>query len=394
MQSNISNTLSQLKESGIDPLTAVMTSLDNLFRFLETEHQDIKGYLISDNFKYHYENNPHYRLICQEKGVSPVDIQTFEDLSKLPLIPVSNFKQTDSHLLLSKPLNEIEFEMKSTGTSGIPSISRRDSESISRALFGIYSMYREMFTFSRGAGLFLFPSSEEVPEMGMVKVLNMFSGMFDATRCLVKRASFKPIEAIEALQKWGNLHNRHIVGPPFLIYKLVNYLKENNIRLQLDKQTRIITLGGWKRFIGSEIPREQFNEECSEYLGIQADQIRDMYGLVEANMLAIECEHHSKHIPPWVHFSVRDVKDLSLEVPRGKRGVLAIIDPTSLSYPGFILTEDLVYLEKEYECACGRTGQKVVYISRISGAEIGCCAINLEKQMDEAETDPSCIVAR
>ena len=69
----------------------------------------------------------------------------------------------------------------------------------------------------------------------------------------------------------------------------------------------------------------------------------------------------------------------------GERGVLAILDPISMSYPTFVLTEDLVYLNKESECNCGRHGQVVNYISRVRGAEIGCCAINLEKQMDTAE---------
>lgn len=377
--------MENLKELGINPVTAVIGSTQQLFQWDEKKVNDLKGYLISQNFKHHYENNSFYRMLCEDSGVTPADIQSLDDIQKIPLIPVTSFKRPDSHLLLSTSLENIEFEMRSTGTSGIPSISRRDAETLNNCVFSIYAMYREMFAFSRGAGLFLFPSPEEMPEMGMVKVLNMLSGLFDATRCLVKRASFKPKEAIETLEKWQNIHTRHIVGPPFLIYKLVNYLKTNNIHLKLDQKTMIINLGGWKRFSGMEIPREQYNKECAEFLGIPEENIRDMYGLVESNILAIECEKQSKHVPPWVHFSLRNPKNLAEEVPQGKRGVLAIFDPTSLSYPGFIQTEDLVYLKKENTCECGRNGQKVVYLSRVAGAEIGCCAINLEKHMDAAE---------
>jgi len=377
--------MENLKELGINPVTAVIGSTQQLFQWDEEKVNELKGYLISQNFKYHYENNSFYRMLCEDSGVTPADVQSLGDIQKIPLIPVTSFKRPDSHLLLSTSLENIEFEMRSTGTSGIPSISRRDAETLNNCVFSIYAMYREMFAFSRGAGLFLFPSPEEMPEMGMVKVLNMLSGLFDATRCLVKRASFKPKEAIETLEKWQNIHTRHIIGPPFLIYKLVNYLKTNNIHLKLDQKTMIINLGGWKRFSGMEIPREQYNKECAEFLGIPEENIRDMYGLVESNILAIECEKHSKHVPPWVHFSLRNPKNLAEEVPQGKRGVLAIFDPTSLSYPGFIQTEDLVYLKKENTCECGRNGQKVVYLSRVAGAEIGCCAINLEKHMDAAE---------
>ncbi|MGG2108350.1 LuxE family acyl-protein synthetase [Lysinibacillus pakistanensis] len=377
--------MENLRELGINPVTAVIGSTQQLFQWDEEKVNELKGYLISQNFKYHYENNSFYRMLCEDSGVTPADVQSLDDIQKIPLIPVTSFKRPDSHLLLSTSLENIEFEMRSTGTSGIPSISRRDAETLNNCVFSIYAMYREMFAFSRGAGLFLFPSPEEMPEMGMVKVLNMLSGLFDATRCLVKRASFKPKEAIETLEKWQNIHTRHIIGPPFLIYKLVNYLKTNNIHLKLDQKTMIINLGGWKRFSGMEIPREQYNKECAEFLDIPEENIRDMYGLVESNILAIECEKHSKHVPPWVHFSLRNPKNLAEEVPQGKRGVLAIFDPTSLSYPGFIQTEDLVYLKKENTCECGRNGQKVVYLSRVAGAEIGCCAINLEKHMDAAE---------
>ena len=377
--------MENLEELGINPVTAVIGSTQQLFQWDEEKVNELKGYLIAQNFKHHYENNSFYRMLCEDSGVKPADIQGLNDIQKIPLIPVTSFKRPDSHLLLSTSLENIEFEMRSTGTSGIPSISRRDAETLNNCVFSIYAMYREMFAFSRGAGLFLFPSPEEMPEMGMVKVLNMLSGLFDATRCLVKRASFKPKEAIETLEKCQNIHTRHIVGPPFLIYKLVNYLKTNNIHLKLDQKTMIINLGGWKRFSGMEIPREQYNKECAEFLGIPEENIRDMYGLVESNILAIECEKQSKHVPPWVHFSLRNPKNLAEEVPQGKRGVLAIFDPTSLSYPGFIQTEDLVYLKKENTCECGRNGQKVVYLSRVAGAEIGCCAINLEKHMDAAE---------
>ncbi|GAA3326585.1 hypothetical protein GCM10020331_063080 [Ectobacillus funiculus] len=234
---------------------------------------EMKGYLLSENFRYHYEHNAYYRMLCDDNNITPADIQDFKDLHKIPLIPVTSFKRPDSHLLLSTSLTNIEFEMRSTGTSGIPSISRRDRETVDRSIFSLYAMYRDIFMFFQGrCFIFLFPSPEEMPEMGMVKALNMLSGLFDATKCLVKRASFKPQEAIEVLERWENMHTRHIIGPPFLVYKLVKYLKTNAIRLKLDKKTMVINLGGWKKFSGMEIPRSQFNEDCAEYLGISKEK--------------------------------------------------------------------------------------------------------------------------
>jgi long-chain-fatty-acid---luciferin-component ligase len=248
-------------------------------------------------------------------------------------------------------------------------------------------MYREFFKFSSGAILFLMPSPEEVPEMGMIKVSNMLAGLVDTSRFLVREANFDPEEAIALLTQWENDHIRHIVGPPFLVHKLVQHLKRRDTRLELDRETRVINLGGWKRFTGEEIPRDEYNRECADYLGVQPHQIRDMYGLIEGNMVAIECSHHRKHVPPWVHFSARELHDPNREINDGGRGVLAILDPTCLAYPAYILTEDMVHLDETSPCPCGRNGQKVDFVARVKGSELGCCAVNLEKAMYPSELE-------
>ena len=221
----------------------------------------------------------------------------------------------------------------------------------------------------------------------MIKVSNMLGGLVDTSRFIVKKASFDPQEALELLTIWENDHIRHIVGPPFLVHRLVQYLKKHGILLKLDKETKIITMGGWKRFTGDSIPRDEFHRECAEYLGVQPEQIRDIYGLIEGNMMAIECSHHWKHVAPWVHFSVRELDDFRKEVHDGRRGVLAILDPTCLAYPAYILTEDMAYLDETSSCPCGRNGQRVNIIGRRTGAEIGCCAINLDKAMYASESE-------
>ncbi len=379
--------LTEIRDAGLNPLGCVYSSLDRVCGLAIEEQQALRTNLIAENFRFHYEKNAYYRGLCEEQGVTPSDIRSFDDLINIPLIPVRQFKATDTQKLLTLGLDQIEVEMRSTGTSGIPSVTRRDPETVTQGFLAVWAMFREFLQFSSGAILFLMPSPEEVPEMGMIKVSNMLSGMVDVGKYAVTKESFKPQEAIALLERWENAHIRHIVGPPFLVHKLVQYLKKRDIRLELDRETKIITMGGWKRFTGIEIPREEFNRECVEYLGVQPDQIRDIYGLIEGNIVAIECSHQRKHVPPWVHFSARELDDFRQEVPDGRRGVLAIIDPTCLAYPAYILTEDIVELDETSPCPCGRNGQKVNIIGRVTGAEVGCCAINLDKEMYAHEVE-------
>jgi long-chain-fatty-acid---luciferin-component ligase len=117
-------------------------------------------------------------------------------------------------------------------------------------------------------------------------------------------------------------------------------------------------------------------------LGVKASNVRDIYALVESNVVAIDDEYQIKHASPYVHLSVRNPNDLSQEVPIGQQGILAILDPLSKATPGMILTEDVVRLIAE-PSPSGRRGQRLEYIMRAPSAkEFGCCAVNLEQKMD------------
>jgi Acyl-protein synthetase, LuxE len=373
----------------IDPLKAAVASVSELYRLDQAELDQIKTDLIGRSFRFHYENNPYYRSACVTRGVHPDDVLHRDDLIRIPLIPIAKFKAADSHELLSKSLDTVEMEMRSTGTSGIPSVSRRCGPTVDVAVLAIYAMYREFFSISDGAGLYVCPSNEEIPEMGMIKALNLMSGLLDTRRFMVNNERFIPEEAITQLNAWQGKFTRHIIGPPFLIHRLLSFLQQTGQRLRLDRGSRIVTLGGWKRFTGQMISRREFNLMCEQLLGVQANAVRDIYALVESNMLAIDDEHQVKHVSPYCHVSVRDMNDLNREVDVGEKGLLAILDPTSLATPGMLLTEDVVRMVPGASPS-GRSGQRIEYIMRAPAArEFGCCAVNLERQMDES---PSCPV--
>lgn len=381
----LENFIDSVEKCGLDPLKVAYSSVGELFALSDDDLKEFKFHLISRAFKFHYENNDFYREACKSKGISPESITKFEDLVRIPLVPINLYKANDSYKLLSVGLNEVELEMRSTGTSGIPSVARRCENTVDGAVLSIYAMYREFFKISKGAGLYLCPSTEEIPEMGMIKALNMLAGLLDTHRFMVKDERFAPEDALAQLGEWDKKFTRHIIGPPFLINRFIKYLRATDQKLNLDKNTYVITLGGWKRFTGEMLSREEFNQECMEYLGVQREQIRDIYALVESNVVAIDDEYGEKHVTPFIHFSVRDPKQLDREVEPGETGQLAILDPVARSTPGFMLTEDLVRLLPG-KSQSGRSGQRMQYVMRLpESTEFGCCAVNLDKRLDDLE---------
>ncbi|WP_165742436.1 hypothetical protein [Candidatus Thiosymbion oneisti] len=110
-------------------MRANIGNVGHLLRLDQQEQSRIRDELIKENFTYHYLNNAFYQDFCREQRVSPDTILN-EGIEHIPLIPVRMFKdRKNADLLLTTPEDEMELEIFSTGTSGIPSIAKRDKES-------------------------------------------------------------------------------------------------------------------------------------------------------------------------------------------------------------------------------------------------------------------------
>jgi long-chain-fatty-acid---luciferin-component ligase len=363
-----------------DNVEAVIGNLPAVFRLPQPELDALKVELVRDSFAFHHGANAWFRRECDRQQLTADDLHGLADLRRIPLIPVRTFKRPDAGFLLSVPLDAIDLEIQSTGTSGFPSVARRDAVTTTRASLALLALYREFFGIARGVGLMLCPSPAEAPEMGMVKVFNLLTGLLDDRAYLVRDYAFDPREAVAYLRSWTDRQTRHVLGPPFLVHRLLAYLQKQDLRLPLDPGSFAITLGGWKRFNRDRICRPAFDRKLETYLGIRPGNSRDMYGMIESNLLAVECEHHRKHLPPWCHVTVREVNDFAVELAAGRVGVIGILDTLSHSYPGFLLSEDVGRVEAE-ACPCGRSGQVISFVRRLQGAELGCCAVTIERHM-------------
>jgi long-chain-fatty-acid---luciferin-component ligase len=336
--------------------------------------------VLRDAAIYHQAGNGFYRAQCDAFGVDPAAINDINDLQALPLLPVGLFKRPDARVLLTCSLADVETETRSSGTRGVPSVAPRNSETLTLALVGLIGTYREFFSLSGGAGLFLNPSDPEASEMGLLKDLNILNSVFDHHTYLVADEAFDAGQALGELRRWKSHMTRHIVGPPFLIGQLLRFLEREEINLRLDPYSMIITLGGWKRHTDEAIPDERFRERCHDLLGVRAENVRDMYGLIESNMLAVECHLHRKHVPPWCYISIRDPGQDGdgAGLPRGE--LLAVLDALSTSYPGFLLTDDMGDVEAG-TCGCGRTGQVINFRRRGPDGGLGHCPVSIGRYL-------------
>lgn len=68
--------------------------------------------------KHVYENVEYYRNLMDEKGVKPEDIQSVDDLHKLPFLSKADLRDAYPYGLLAKPLNECVRIHSTSGTTG------------------------------------------------------------------------------------------------------------------------------------------------------------------------------------------------------------------------------------------------------------------------------------
>lgn len=69
-----------------------------------------------------YYNSPFYRKKMQELGVTPEDIETIDDIIKLPFTVKQDLRDNYPFGLMAKPMSEIVRLHASSGTTGKPII--------------------------------------------------------------------------------------------------------------------------------------------------------------------------------------------------------------------------------------------------------------------------------
>jgi hypothetical protein len=105
------------------------------------------------------------------------------------------------------------------------------------------------------------------------------------------------------------------------------------------------------------------------------------YGMTEMNSFSVLCDHDRYHVLPWVTVFLLDL-DTGLPLPRRatQTGRAAFFDMTQDSTWGGLITGDLVTVNWDQQCECGRTSvaleKKINRVSEIQGGDdkISCAA--------------------
>ncbi len=294
-----------------------------------------------------YHNNEPYRRRMQETGITPQDIQTIDDIVKLPFTSKKDLRDYYPFGLLSSPMSEIVRVHASSGTTGKPIVvgyTRNDLNvwnEVGARCFTAYGLGKnDVVQVSYGYGLFT-------------------GGLGAHTAVETIGGTVIPMSSGNTEKQIMLMHDLGAVGlactPSYALY-LADALKDSGISRSEFK----LRIG----VFGAEPWTEAMRQELQEKLGIKA---YDIYGLTEIIGPGVghECEcQNGTHLCEDHFFPEIIHPETGEPVAPGEMGELVF---TTLTKEGMPLirfrTRDLTYLNYE-KCACGRTS---VRMGRILG---------------------------
>jgi long-chain-fatty-acid---luciferin-component ligase len=288
----------------------------------------------------------------------------------------------------SVPKEQIFTYFTTSGTTGKPSKYPFDRQSLERVNKSNTSIFYNVTGLREDDYVLMLSPSPEESKTGLVQ------GMYRALKGLLKKD-----EQIEFAIKGGVLDEklvtdmilsasnrpRHLYGPPFIYKALTDYILQTTNKVGLDKGSKVLLTGGWKRVEGA-INKDELYERIEKAFEIPKEDIRDGLGLTDIFSIIMECENHHKHVPPWMSVTIRDTKDLTKEMELGEPGLISFMSPLIYSYPAFIITGDMGKKTHEEKCECGMNGPTIEYLRRADGLAARGCAIVLDAAVKAMRT--------
>ncbi len=288
-----------------------------------------------------YKNVPYYKKMMDEKGLTPDDIKSVDDLHKLPFLTKADLRDAYPYGLLAVPLRDAVRIQSTSGTTGkrvVAFYTQHDidlwDDCCARAIMAAGGTKEDVVQVCYGYGLFtggpgLNGGSHKVGSL----TLPMSSGNTD-----------------RQIQFMCDLEATILCCTPSYAAYLAESIHERGVRNQIKLKAGIF---------GAEAWTEEMRHDIENKLGIKA---YDIYGLTEISGpgVAFECEAQTGMHINEDHFIAEVIDPETGEVlPDGSKGELVFTSITKEAFPLLrYRTRDICVLSRE-KCPCGRTHVKM-----------------------------------
>jgi phenylacetate-CoA ligase len=299
---------------------------------------EIQNEKLVKQVKHVWDNVPYYRKKMEQKGVSPEDIKSIDDLHKLPFLSKADLREAYPYGLMGKPLKDCVRIQSTSGTTGkrvVAFYTQHDidlwEECCARAIVAAGGTNEDVCQVSYGYGLFTGGPG--------------LNGGSHKVGCLTIPTSSGNTE--RQIMFIMDLQATILCCTP----SYAAFLGEKMKDMGLGPDDIPLKAG----IFGAEAWSEEMRQDIQKTLGIKA---YDIYGLTELSGpgVSFECSAQKGMHINEDHFVAEIIDPDTGEVlPDGTQGELVF---TSLDKEAFPLlryrTRDICTLTRE-KCSCGRT---------------------------------------
>ena len=288
-----------------------------------------------------WDNVPYYRAKMEEKGLTPADIKSVDDLHKLPFLTKADLRDAYPYGLCAKPLKDCVRIQSTSGTTGrrvVAFYTQHDvdlwEDCCARAIMAAGGTNEDVVQVAYGYGLFTGGPG--------------LNGGSHKVGCLTLPMSSGNTE--RQLQFMTDLQATILCCTPSYAQYLAESIEEAGLRDRIKLKAGIFGAEAWS---------EEMRHDIENRLGIKA---YDIYGLTETSGpgVAFECcEQTGMHINED-HFIAEIINPETGEVlPEGEKGELVFTAITKEAFPLLrYRTRDICVLTRK-KCSCGRTHVKM-----------------------------------
>ena len=295
-----------------------------------------------DTVRHVYANVPYYKRLMDEKGVTPGDIKSRDDLYKLPFLTKNDLREAYPYGLLAAPLDDCVRIQSTSGTTGkrvVAFYTQGDidlwEDCCARAIVAAGGTKSDVVQVAYGYGLFTGGPG--------------LTGGSHKVGCLtLPMSSGNTQRQIQFIQ---DLHSTILCCTP----SYAAFIGETFQEMGIAPEEISLKAG----IFGAEAWSEEMRRDIERKLGIHA---YDIYGLTEISGpgVSFECEAQTGMHINEDHFIAEIINPETGEVlPDGEKGELVFTSITKKAFPLLrYRTRDICVLNRE-PCPCGRTHVKM-----------------------------------
>jgi len=329
------------------------------------------------------------RLYARE-GFKPQTLRREQDVPRLPFLHATVFKEFD--FPPARPL-QIALSLTSSGTGGQKSRIRLDEGSLRRVKASAEKVYAALGMVDKGLKtnyVCMTYDPRQARDLGTAftdKLLTSFTSIGEVYYAIRRGGGRREFQfdlegTLAAFRRLSEAGPMRVLGFPAHLHAACQAWRRRGWpKLRLGRKSWVLTGGGWKARQGESVSKQDFKARISEWLGLPASNIRDLYGLVEHGIPYVECRLGRMHIPDYARVIVRDPLTLR-PLPYGRRGLLQLVTPYLTSSPSFsVLAGD--WGKKLPGCSCGTPGEVLVLLGRAGISPAKGCAITAAELLRE-----------